>query len=178
MFFELARNRRSIRQYRDRPIEQEKIDLLVQAALLAPSSRGLNPWEFVVVQERALIEKLARAKPSGAQFLKDAALAVVVCADTEKSDVWIEDCSIASTMLLLAAQSLDLGACWIQIRNRPHDETKSAVEYIRGALNLPDRVAVLSIVAIGYPDENKPPHEKSELLYKQIHSNRYGIPMG
>lgn len=176
MFIELERKRRSIRKYKDRPVEPEKIELLVEAALYAPSSRAFRPWEFVVVQDRSLIAKLAKAKSSGSSFVAGAPLVIVVCADTEKSDVWIEDASIASTMILLAAQSADLGACWVQIRNRRCDETKTAEEHIREVLRLPDRVAVLAVIAVGYPDEVKSPHSGDELLYAQVHDTQFGRP--
>jgi nitroreductase len=176
MFIELARKRRSIRRYRNKPLEPEKIDLIVEAAVRAPSSRGINPWEFIVVQDRTLIQKLARAKKHGSGFAAGAQLVVVVCADTEKSDVWIEDASIASTMILFAAHSLDLGACWIQIRKRQHNESMSTEAYVRNTLDLPERFSVLAFVAIGYPEESKPPHPWSELAYGQVYSNRYGAP--
>ncbi len=176
MFIDLERKRRSIRKYQDKSVETEKIDQLVEAALLAPSSRAIRPWEFIVVQDKALLQKLAEAKSSGGAFLSGAPLAVVVCADTEKSDAWIEDAAIASTMLLLEAESLDLGACWVQIRNRPHDETKRAEEFIREVLLLPDRIGVLSVIGIGYPDEVKPPYTKDDLLYGQVHDTQYGKP--
>jgi nitroreductase len=174
MFIDLERKRRSIRKYTDKAIEPEIIDTLIEAALRAPSSRANNPWEFVVVRDRSLIQKLAKAKPAGAGFVAGAPLVIVVCADTEKSDVWVEDASIASTMILFAAESADLGACWVQIRNRPHDDDAAAEEYIRTLLKLPDRVAVLSIMALGYPDESHPPHPKDELLYNQVHDTQYG----
>ena len=109
MFIELARKRRSIRRYLDKPVEKEKIDLLVETALRSPSSRGINPWEFVVVTDPEIIGRLSEAKPHGASFLRKAPLAVVVCADPEKSDVWVEDASIASVYLHLAAADLGLG---------------------------------------------------------------------
>jgi nitroreductase len=177
MFIELERKRRSIRKYKSRPIEAEKIDTLVNAALLSPSSRANYPWEFIVVDDKPLIEALASAKSAGSAFLAGAPLAIVVCAETAKSDVWIEDASIASTMILLAAESLDLGACWIQIRKRQHNDETSAEAFIRESLNLPDKIAVLCIIAIGYPDESKPGRSKSELLYKQVHKNVFGASL-
>ncbi|RLB08257.1 MAG: NAD(P)H-dependent dehydrogenase/reductase, partial [Deltaproteobacteria bacterium] len=139
-----------------------------------PSSRGFNPWEFIVVTDRDLLEKLSRAKEHGSAFLKGAPLGIVVCADPYKSDVWIEDSSIASTFILLAAESLGLGSCWIQIRERMHNEAKSAQEYISEILNIPKEMKVESIIAVGYPDEKKPPHRKEELQYGKVHINLYG----
>jgi nitroreductase len=103
---ELLRNRRSIRTYLDRPVEPEKIELLKEAVLRAPSSRNIDPWQFVFVDDRAMLAKLAVCKPHGAAFLEGAALWIVVCGDRTQSDVWIEDCSITSILAQMASQSL------------------------------------------------------------------------
>lgn len=176
MFLSLAQKRRSIRKFLDKPVEPEKIETLVECALRAPSSRGFNPWEFVVVTDRELLENLSRAKKQGSAFLKGAALAIVVCADSERSDIWVEDASIASTFILLAAESLGLGACWIQIRERPHDDQRTAEEYISEVLNIRKGLKVESIIALGYPDETKPPHKREALQYEKVHLNGYGKP--
>jgi nitroreductase len=173
MFLSLVQKRRGIRKYLDKPIEPEKVDLLIESALRSPSSRGFNPWEFVVVTDGVLLEKLSKAKPHGASFLKNAPLGIVVCADPEKCDVWIEDASIASIYIHLASESLELGSCWIQIRKRMHDQTKTAEQYIRELLNIPERLNVESIIAIGYPDEKKFPHPKKDLQYEKIYYNMY-----
>jgi nitroreductase len=89
---------------------------------------GKNSWKFVVVTDTAVLEKLSTAKPHGATFLRNAALGIVICADPQISDVWIEDASIASIITHLAATSLNLGSCWIQIRERKHDDTQSAYQ--------------------------------------------------
>jgi len=174
MFLSLVQKRRSIRRYLDKPVEPEKVDKLIEAVLRAPSSRGFNPWEFVVVTDGVLLEKLSKAKPHGASFLKNASLGIAVCADPEKCDVWIEDASIASIYIHLAAESMELGSCWIQIRKRMHDQTKTAEQYIRELLNIPENFKVESIIAIGYPAEMKSPHSKENLQYEKVHYNGYG----
>jgi nitroreductase len=174
MFLSLIEKRRSIRKYQDRPVEPEKIEQLVEAALRSPASRGSNPWSFVVVTDKECIEKLSRSKEHGSSFLKNAPLCVVVCADPEKSDVWVEDTSIASTFIHLAATSLGLGSCWIQMRERPHDSATPAEEYIQKTVNIPSNLKVESIVAVGYPDEEKPGHPKDSLLYDRVSYNTYG----
>jgi nitroreductase len=176
MVLSVIKKRRSIRKFLDKPIEAEKVDLLIEAALRAPSSRDLNPWEFVVVTNRELLEKLSKAKQHGSAFLKNAPLGICVCADPEQCDVWIEDASIASIFIHLAAESLGLGSCWIQIRERMHDGKKSAQEYIAETLNIPAKMQVESIIAVGYPDEKLPPHKKEELLFEKIHRDAYGRP--
>ena len=174
MFMSIIQKRRSIRKFLEKPVEAEKIDMLVEAALRSPSSRGFNPWEFIVVTERRLLEKLSKAKQNGSEFLQNAPLGIVVCGNPDKSDTWIEDTSIASIFILLAAESMGLGGCWIHIRDRMHSDTKTAQEYIGKILHIPERRKVESIVALGYPDEKKPPHKKEELQYEKVYFNLYG----
>jgi nitroreductase len=168
MFMDLITKRRSIRRYADRPVEPEKIEQLVEAALRAPSGRDLRPWEFVVVTDKDLIGRLATAKPHGAAFLKNAPLAVVVCIDPQKSDVWVEDGSIATIFLQLAATELGLGSCWIQMRKRNHEDGRAAGDYVAEVLKLRPGLTAQTIMAIGYPDEQKAPHAKSDLPYDKV----------
>ena len=128
---EILRKRRSIRQFKKERIAQAQIDALREAVLRSPSSRAIKPWKFWFVQDADLIGKLSRCKESGSAFLKGAPLAVVVCGDENMSDVWIEDCSIAAIVARLTAQSLGLGSCWSQIRNRAHSGEKTAEAYVQ-----------------------------------------------
>ena len=174
MFLELLQKRRSIRQFEQKPVEREKIEYLVEAMLRSPSSRSLNPWEFVVVQDPATIEALSKAKPHGATFVKNAPLAIVVCADPKKCDVWVEDTAIASLLLHLAATDLGLGSCWVQIRLREHDGSRMATDYIADLLGLEAGMVVEAVVAIGYAKELKSGHAKDSLLYERVHYERFG----
>ena len=140
----------------------------MEAALRSPSSRGINPWRFLFVTDRALQEELSRAKGSGSSFLKGASLCVVVCAAQGESDVWVEDCSIATIILQLAGQSLGLGSCWVQIRKRMHSSSISSEDYIKRVLGLPENYRVESMIAFGYPDEDKIPVPKELLEYEKI----------
>ena len=174
MFHSLIRTRRSIRRYENKPIEAEKIDLLLEATLRPPSSNNRKPWEFVVVTDKELLEQLSSAKPHGAGFLKDAALGIVVCADPGKCDVWVEDASIAGAFIHLAAAALGLGSCWIQIRKREHADGRMARDCVAELLELPDNLEVEAIIAVGYPAEEKAPHPQEELPFEKISYNRYG----
>ncbi len=174
MFIPLIQKRRSIRRFLKKEVEAEKVDMLIEAALRSPSSRGLNPWEFIIVADKDLLEKLSRVKQHGSAFLKNAPLGIVVCADPDKCDVWIEDSSIASVFIHLTAESTGLGSCWIQIRERMHNESKTSEEYVSEVLSIPKNLKVESIIAVGYPDEKKPPHKKEELQYKKVYLNCYG----
>lgn len=174
MLIDLIRRRRSIRKFTGDAIEADKIELLKEAALRPPSSMGNNPWEFVFVTDRQLLARLSKAKPHGSSFLAGARLGIVVCADPEKSAVWIEDASIATIFIQLAVESLGLGSCWIQIRERMHDDTKAAETYIAEVLNIPSNLKVESMVGIGYPAEQKAPHSRDELQDEKVFINRYG----
>lgn len=168
-FFELLKNRRSIRKFLQQPIEPEKIDLILKAALMSPASKRTNGWEFWVVQQKNTLEKMAECRPHGSKLLENAPLAIVVTADPSKSDVWFEDASIASIIIQLEATDLGLGSCWVQIYNREKDETISAEQYIKNILNIPEHLHVLSAIAIGYKDEERKPFDIEKLAYEKIH---------
>jgi nitroreductase len=168
MFIDLLRSRRSIRQFQNKPIEKEKIDLLVESMLRSPSSRSLNPWEFVVVSNPQILGDLAKAKPHGASFIKNAPLAIVVCGDPDRCDVWVEDCSIAALIIHLAAADLGLGSCWVQIRLREHDAQTTSEEYVKKLLGLEKNMVVEAVIAIGYGKEDKTGHSTSSLLYEKV----------
>ena len=178
MFMSLIRKRRSIRRYLEKDIDPEKISMLIEAALRASSSKDLQPWEFIVVTDRDSLDKLSRAKPQGSAFLRNAPLGIVVCVDQDRSDTWIEDSSIASIFIQLAAESLGLGNCWIQIRDRMHDGTKTSEQYISELLGIPKKMRVEAIIAIGYPDAKKQPRSKNVLLYDKVYLQRHGNPYG
>lgn len=169
---ELLRKRRSIRKFTTDKIPPQIRQVLIEAALRAPSSRGINPWEFIMVDDPELLSKLAMAKQHGAQFLKNAPLAIVVCADSTASDVWIEDCSIAAIIIQLTALSVGLGSCWAQMRGRQHDQDMTAERYIQGLLGLPEQMKVECVLGIGYPDEDKQPVPSAKLQHDKVKYNR------
>lgn len=174
MLLDLLRKRRSVRQFEDKPVEQEKIDALLEGALRSPSSRGFNPWEFIVVEDKECLMKMAQAKQHGSAFLKNAPLAIVVCADQRKTDVWVEDTSIASLILHLLAADLGLGSCWVQIRLRDYDENTTSQKYLEGILGLEENIVVEAIIGIGYEKGSLPGHPKSSLQYDKIYLEQYG----
>lgn len=170
---DLLRTRRSIRKYENKTIDKESLEILRESLLRCPSSRGINPWVFIFVDEAKLLSELANVKKHGSSFLKDAALGIVVCGDETKSDVWVEDCSIASIIVQLTAHSLGLGSCWIQIRNRPHSHDTTAEDYVRKLLGIPVNLRVESVISIGYPAEIKKPIPHERLEFEKIHYNQY-----
>lgn len=170
---ELLRERRSIRKYTNRVVEAAKVELLNEAVLRSPSSKNRNAWEFVFIDDSELIQQLGACKPHGVLPLKSAPLAVVICADKTKNDVWIEDCSIASILLQLTAQSLGLSSCWIQVRKRIHSEKTSSEQYIQRLLDIPEKYKVLSIVTVGYSELAREGKAFNELQFEKIRTNGF-----
>lgn len=164
--------RRSIRKYKATKLDTATVQQLLKAALLSPSSKGLQPWKFILVEETEILKQLSLAK-KGAGFLKSAALGIVILADPAISDVWVEDAAIAATILHLTAESLGLGSCWIQIRKRQFTETESCEDYVRRILGIPENFKVASIMSVGYPDETKPPYSDQDIKFDKVYSNKY-----
>lgn len=172
-FIELARHRRSIRAFTTQKIPQDVVVELMKAPLLSPSSKSRRPWDFVLVDAPFLLHQLSECKASGAQFIEHAALAVVVVVNKDLSDVWIEDGAVASTMLLLQAESLGLGGCWVQIRQRGQEDGTPAGNIVREILNIPNSLDVLSIIALGYKAQERKPIADDKLLWEKIHINSF-----
>ncbi len=170
---ELLKTRRSIRKYQNREVEKEKLDIILKSALLSPSSRGRKPWEFIVVSDQEMLNKLSQCREHSSQFLAGAPLGVVVIADPTICDVWIEDASIASIIIQLTAHSIGLGSCWIQVRERMHSENKKAEDFIKEILEIPEQFCVAAIISIGYKDEDKESHDEDNLSFNKIHYNKY-----
>ena len=170
---DLVQQRRSCRIYTEQKVELEKVDQLKKIALWSPTSKNNRPWEFVFIDDKSLLEELSVCKPHGAAFLKNAPLAVVILADPNKSDVWIEDCSIAASFLQLGAEDLGLGSCWIQIRERTHSSGSTASEQIKKLLNAPANLETACIIAIGYKGKERRPYTDEDLLTDRIHLNQF-----
>lgn len=171
----LLLQRRSIRRYTGQRIEKEKIDKIVTSALLAPSSRGRKPWEFIVVDDPDLLLELARAKAHGSDFLKEAPLGIVIIADSEVSDMCVEDCSIAASYMQLQAERLGLGSCWVQIRERKTDGDGCSQAYVRKCLGIPDQYMIEAVIGFGYSDENKEARSLENLEYNKVHYHYHGM---
>ncbi len=169
--YETILRRRSIRRYTQQPIEPEKIELLLKAAMAAPTARNQQPWEFIIVDDTIRREKLSRSH-SAAGFLKEAPLGIVVCgnlqrcADDITQEYWIQDCSAAITIMQIAAVELELGSCWIGT----HPRTER-IALIKKVLALPEIIQPLGILSIGYPDEIKKPRTQFTKTY--VHHNSW-----
>lgn len=159
-------NRRSIRKYQERTIEEELVNMLLQAAMSAPSACNQQPWHFIVVTKRSLLEKLSECN-GGYTMLKNAPLAILVCGEPRLATLphfWPLDCAAASQNILLTAQAEGLGGVWLGAY--PANEH---VEYIRRTLNIPSQIIPFAIISLGYPDEVREPLQRFDS--KRVHYN-------
>lgn len=171
-FSELIKTRRSMRQFTDEPLSGDEVKLLLRAGLMAPSSKGLHSYEFVVVEDRQMLAALSTCKQAGSDFLAGAPLAIVVLADPSKSDVWIEDASVAATHILLQAEDLGLGACWIQLRERYSADGRSSEQTVKSLLGLPDGLRAVCIACVGHKGMERKPQNEDRLKWEQVHIGR------
>ena len=172
-FKELVQLRRSHRKFTDEEISAEDVKLILRAALMSPTSKSQRGWQFVVVDDRGDLEKLADAKDMGSQFLKGAPLAVVVLGDPLQNDCWVEDGSLAAIAMQYQAEDLGLGSCWIQMRGRGLSDGTTADEVIRGVLGIPDNLSVLCIIAFGHKVDERKPQNEDKLKWENVHVNKY-----
>ena len=172
-FKDLAQMRRSHRKFTEQEIDADDVRLILRSALMSPTSKGQRAWQFVVVDDKQDIEKLADAKDLGSQFLKGAPLAIVVLGDPVQNDCWIEDGSIAAISMQYQAEDLGLGSCWIQMRGRGLSDGTSADTVIRGILDIPENLNVLCILAIGHKADERKPQNEDKLKWENVHADKW-----
>ncbi len=170
---EIMKHRRSVRKYTGEKIEEEKLQQILTAALLAPSGRAIRPWEFVVVRDKETLTKLSKAREHGAEMLAGADCAVIVFGDESKTDVWTEDCCNAMAHMYLMASSLGVGCCWIQGRLRKTPEGILTEDYVRGLLDVPSQYRLEAIMSLGMPAETPAPYDLDKLPFEKIHSEKF-----
>ena len=157
-------SRKSVRKYSDKEIEQEKIDIILKCAMAAPSAMNKQPWEILVINDKEKLGKIAEILPN-ASYSKNSQVTIIVCGDKNVSEkFWEQDCSAVSENILLAAESLGLGAVWCAVY--PFDEK---VEAVKNLFELPENIVPLNVIPMGYPETNEDAKEKYDS--KKIHIN-------
>lgn len=172
-FQNLLIERRSIRKYTEDLLQPEETEMILQAALLSPTSKNGHSWQFVVVEDKEMLQKLSNCKPHGSNFIADCALAVVVLGNPLVSDVWVEDASIASFAMQLQAEDIGIGSCWVQVRKRELDENIEAADYVREALEIPMPYEVLSIITFGKKQKVRKPNDVEGLPWENVHIGEF-----
>jgi nitroreductase len=148
---QLVFSRRSIRQYTNQPVSEADITSLLEAGMAAPSAMNKRPWHLVAVTDKQVIQEIAQSPPYG-RTLPAAALVIVVCGDPAISDWWLQDCTLATQNILVAAAGLGLGGVFLGCHDKPEREGP-----IRQALGIPDAIGMASVLCIGHPAEEKGP---------------------
>jgi nitroreductase len=158
--------RRSIRKYRQDTVPEESVKLLLQAAMSAPSASNGQPWHFIVINSRKILDEIAIVHPN-AHMLSGAPMAILVCGEErseERKDRWVQDCSAATENILIAANALGLGCVWIGVY-----PAEDRVNALKNLMRIPAGVAPFSLVVVGYPAEMKPPSDRFN--QEKIHLN-------
>lgn len=156
-FSEVIQKRHSVRKYTDQPVDREIIDTILGMAETAPSSKNTHSSAFMVIEDKDTLSAISEMRDRGSAFVKDAPAAIVVMGDTTKTDIWVENASISATFIQLAATALDLGSCWVHVRDRQRSKNDpsrgTAEDYLRNLLGIKDEFKVLCVIAIGYEAE-------------------------
>lgn len=167
-FFEALRTRRSIRKYTAEPVAQEDVRAMLEAGMLAPSASNRQPWHFVVVDDRATLDRIAAEHPY-AKMAADAPLAIVVCGDLDAEKTkgfWVQDCSAATQNLMLAGRALGIGSVWCGLH-----PVEDRVAPVRRILGLPDNIIPLSLVVMGHPAQDF--SEANRYQEAKVHHNHW-----
>lgn len=172
-FSQLIAKRRSMRKFTDEQLTSDEVRLLLRAALIAPTSKSTNSWQFVAVDEKSLLKQLSECKANGASFVAEAPFAVVVFGDPSLTDAWVEDCSIAAIMMQLQAEDLGLGSCWAHVRNRATADGIPASEIVGGLLNVPSPLEPLCIIAFGHKGMERKLFNEDNLQWEKVHINGF-----
>ena len=171
---QLMLQRRSVRKYTGEAIPEDKIKLILQAGLASATSKNRKPWEFVVVQEKETLQKLAKCRAGAAKMLETAGCAIVVFGDTSVTpDVWVEDCSIAMSNMHLMADVLGLGSCWIQGRCREAENGQATEEFCQQLLGVPANYKLEAILSIGVSEERPKGYTAEDLKEGKIHWEKF-----
>ena len=174
-FQQLQIQRRSVRKYSDELLSPDETKKILEAALLSPTSKNKHSWEFIAVEEKEMLAKLAKCKPKSAEFISSAALVVVVLGNPLLSDAWVEDASIAAINMQMQAEELGIGSCWIQVRNRFYADTLTAGEYINELLEVPMPLEVLCMIAFGKKEKVRTPADIDNLHWEKVHIGTYSL---
>ena len=171
---ELFLNRHSIRSYTGEPVPMEKLNQIIMAGLTAASGRAIRPWDLIVVRDRDKLIEMSGCRLQGSsRMLAGADAAIIVVGDEEKSDTWIEDCSVVMANMHLMASALGVGSCWIQGRGREAIDGETTEDFLRRILQFPSESRLLAVLSLGMPDEEIPPRNPESLRFDKVHINKY-----
>lgn len=166
--------RRSIRKYKDMPVEKEKVHELLKAALLAPTGKNSRACEFAVIDDKKIIAEIPKMREHGASFTENVPLIIAVMGQKGNSTTLLEDCSIAGFAIQVKAHELGLGSCWVQVNNRKTADGTMSEDYFKNLIGAPENLMVMCLIAIGYPNEEKANYTEKDINWAKASYNKYG----
>jgi nitroreductase len=169
---EILEKRHSVRNYSDRKVEDRLIEEILRAAMTAPTAHNSRSWEFVVVRQKDLIQKLAQAG-KWISFAEGAQVIIVIVGNEQVSDKWIENCTLAAGFIYLEATNQGLGTCWAHVREGKTENGEDSEEYVKNLLDIPSDKRVLCLMPLGYPAEGNKPQRMKTLEKDKIHSEKW-----
>jgi nitroreductase len=169
---DLFKGRRSVRKFLDKKVTDDQIQEILSAAMVAPSGRHSRPWEFIVVKDREKRERLAKLRSSG-KFIRDSPVCIVVLGNERQSNLWVQDCSLASGHIYLEVTNQGLGTCWVNVKCSKTDEGEDAEEEVKKILGIPEDLRVLCMLPIGYPKEEMIKHNEDEYEERLVHQEEW-----
>lgn len=173
---EVFLNRRSVRKYGEIQDEEKfasDLEKILQAGLLTPSGHSKYPVELILVRDKTTLEKMSHCRVGVARMLSGAGAAIVVLADREKADTFVEDSCVTMMAMHLMATSLELGSCWIQVRNRKAEDDRDSEEFLREIFDFPENFACQAILSIGTLSAPVKPRSLDKLRVEKIHREKF-----
>ena len=165
---EIFKKRRSVRQFTDEQVTEKQIKAILGAAMVAPSANHVNPWEFIVVKEKSSLKELSEIG-MWQKFIEDSSVSIVIVANPNDTDKWVQDCSLAAGHIYLEVANQGLGSCWANVLsdvNRENDREK----LVKDVLQIPDEYRVLCVMAIGHPSKEVQPHGEDTYRTDKVHN--------
>jgi len=161
-------SRRSIRRFKNKRIPDDALKKILIAAMCSPSANNSQPWEYIVVRDRKTLDEITRVHPY-TSMLRTADMAIIVCGKPAGDPVysyWSQDCAASTQNILLEAQELGIGTCWCGVFPR-----EERIAGIRKLFSIPEGFIPFSVIALGYPDESKPPNQR--YIQEKIHYEKW-----
>jgi nitroreductase len=168
---DIFKKRRSVRDYKDKQITDKEIKEILSAAMVAPSSNNVNPWEFVVVKNSDTLRRLSEIG-MWQKFIAQSQVSIAIVANPIDTDKWVQDCSIAASHIYLEAANQGIGSCWANVMANANKENEKE-KLVKKILDIPDNYRVLCIMTLGYPKDEIEEHSKEEYREDKVHKERW-----
>lgn len=170
---EIFENRRSVRRFDDTPVDEETLRQILKIGLTSPTGNNLKTVDFILIRDKKTIVELSQIRKIGTKLLKTAGAAILVIADSSKSNLWIEDASVAMAYMHLASDAMGLGSCWVQMRTREDVNGNDLEKVLQEKFNIPENMKPLAILAIGNIESHPKKITERSVDWRKVHEEMY-----